>query len=248
MRRPRQRGPSSADLIRQTRVRTLLCRYGAYSRQVISKSNSAYESSSALSVSRSSNAASARSAALAVNLSDPSTWSKSGKILHEDADLKLSRTQLGQVSALSRDLGGMDKGLALSASQYVALALSNGDLNSVEAQRLKEQFLHQLENDWGFAGQENLSLGRIRITIKKRDNEPELIRRRAELERAELERKRLEELTSTRSVQRVQRSQAQSSAVSSQVKSSQVSSSSTKVVQTRVVKTVKRTVQTVRVA
>jgi len=198
-------------------------------------------------MSRSSNAAS-RSSALAVNLSDPSTWSRSGKILHEDADLKLSRTQLGQAQAMSRDLGGMDKGLALSASQYVALALSNGDLNSIEAQKLKEQFLHQLEQDWGFAGTENLSLGRIRITIKKRDNEPELIRRRAELEKAELERKRLEELTSARCEQRLQRSQVQSSAVSSQVRSTQVSSSSTKVTQTRVVKTVKRTVQTVRAA
>ncbi|ODN01502.1 hypothetical protein Ocin01_05178 [Orchesella cincta] len=247
MRRPRQRGPSSADLVRQTRVRTLLCRYGAYSRQLVAKSSSSSESSSALAISRSSNAA--RSSALAVNLSDPSTWSKSERILHEDADLKLSRTQLGQVQAISRDLGGMDKGLALSAAQYVALALSNGDLNSIEGQKLKEQFLHQLEHDWGFAGSENLSLGRIRITIKRKDNEPELIRRRAELERAELERKRLEELTASRNVQRVQRvQQAQSSAVSSQVRSTQVSSSSTKVVQTRVVKTVKRTVQTVRAA
>jgi len=242
MRRQRYRGPSSADLIRQTRVRKLLCRYGAYSSQVSSKSSSSLEQSSAVAISRSSNQA--RSSAL--QLSSLSNASSSRAALREDRDLKLSMRQGQQATARDLGVGGMDKGLALAAAQYVALSLANGDLNTVDAQRVKEDFLHQLEQDWGFAGGENLALGRVRITIKRRDD-LDAMRKQAELEKMELERRRLEE--SARAVQRVQSSsRLQSSAVSSQVKSTKVSSSSTRVVQTRVVKTVKRTVQTVRAA
>jgi len=243
MRRTRYRGPSSADLIRQTRVRKLLCQYGAYERQVSTKSSSSLEASRSVAASRSLKQAS--SSALQLS-SSSSAVGRSSRAVREDAgDLKLA---LRQAQASARDLGanGMDKGLALAAAQYVALSLANGDLNTVDAQRVKEDFLHQLEQDWGFAGPENFGLGRVRITIKRRDD-LEAIRKKAELDKRELERQRLEE--NARAVQRVESSRKlQSSAVSSQVKSTKVSSSTTKVVQTRVVKTVKRTVQTVRAA
>lgn len=231
MRRLRNRGPSSAEIIRQAQVRKLLFKYGAYSRQVSATSSSSLECSSS-SASRSSRQALA-STSSALQLATANR--RAGQVLHEDDDLKLSICKPSQLVA-SQDLGQMDKGLALAAAQYVSGILSNEEASP---QHLKEDFLHALERDWGFAGPENLSLGRIRITIKRRDNDLENIRRRAELERAELEKSRLEEMQSRR--------QLQSSAMSSS--STQMSSSSTtKVVKTRVVKTTKRTVQTVRAA
>jgi len=161
---------------------------------------------------------------------------RAAQILHEDADLKLSINRPSQL--ISRDLGSMDKGLALAAAQYVSRILGTDEANGLDSQQLKEDFLHQLERDWGFAGAENLSLGRIRITIKKRDNELENFKKRAEMERAALAKSRLMEEKAVQLRSRVQ-------AVSS---SQQVQSSSTKIVKTRVVKTVKRTVQTVRAA
>lgn len=231
MRRLRNRGPSSSEIIRQAQVRKLLFKYGAYSRQVAATSSSSMEYSSS-SASRSSRALASSSSALQLATANR----RAGQVLHEDADLKLSICRPSQLLA-TQDIGQMDKGLALAAAQYVSGILSNEEASP---QHLKEDFLHALERDWGFAGAENLSLGRIRITIKRRDD-LENIRRRAELERAELERSRLEEraLQSSR--------QLQSAAMSSS--STQMSSSSTtKVVKTRVVKTTKRTVQTVRAA
>jgi len=137
----------------------------------------------------------------------------------------------------------MDKGLALAAAQYVARILGTDEANGLDAQQLKEDFLHQLERDWGFAGAENLALGRIKITIKRRDDDLEIFRRRAEQEKAELEKNRLmqERGTQLRTARRVE-------AVSSS-QHMQSSSTTTKVIKTsRVVKTVKRSVQTVRAA
>jgi len=232
MRRFRNRGPSSAELIRQTQVRRLLCRYGAYSRQVCSKSSSSLECSSSLAQNRSSRLAGSS----AIQLASASSR-RAAQIIHEDADLKLSLHRPSQLIS-SWNLGQMDKGLALAAAQYVSRVLASGEAEGLDSQQLKEDFLHQLERDWGFAGAENLSLGRIRITIKRRDSELENFRRRAELERAELEKNRLMQ---EQGVQlRTRRMEA--------VSSSQQVQSSTKVVKTRVVKTVKRSVQTVRAA
>lgn len=230
MRRMRYRGPSAADLNRQARVRKLLCQYGAYSRQ--SAASSSLECSTSL-ASTSSRSAQLASTTSALQLATANR--RAGQLLHEDADVKLSISRPSQLVG-TRDLGQMDKGLALAAAQYVSKVLASGESNGVESQQMKEDFLHQLEQDWGFAGSDNLSLGKIKITIKRRDNDIENIRRRAELERAELERSRLEaRAVQSRNVQAVS--------------SSQVSSSSTtKVVKTRVVKTTKRTVQTVRAA
>jgi len=235
MRRLRNRGPSSAEIIRQSQVRKLLFKYGAYSRQTAATSSSSLEYSSS-SASRSSRQALASSSS-ALQLATANR--RAGQVLHEDADLKLSICKPSQLLA-TQDLGQMDKGLALAAAQYVSGILSNEEASP---QHLKEDFLHALERDWGFAGAENLSLGRIRITIKRRDNDLENIRRRAELEMAELEKTRLEERERAMQSSRLLQSHAVASS------SSQMSSSSTtKVVKTRVIKTTKRTVQTVRAA
>jgi len=233
MRLFRNRGPSGAELVRQTQVRRLLCKYGAYSRQVSSKSSSSLECSSSVAQSRSSKLASSSSIELA-----SATSRRAAQMLSKDSDLNVPMSKPSQLLS-SWNLGQMDKGLALAAAQYVSRILASGEAEGMDAQQLKEDFLHQLERDWGFAGAESLSLGRIKITIKRRDNELENFRRRAEQEKAALEKNRLmqEEGVQLRS-RRVQ-------AVSS---SSQQVQSSTKVVKTRVVKTVRRTVQTVRAA
>jgi len=238
MRRLRNRGPSGAELVRQTQVRRLLCRYGAYSRAVGSKSSSSLEcSSSSMMHSRSSKLAASSSS---IQLASASAR-RMEQMRHEgDGDLKLALNRPSQL--LAQDYGHMDKGLALAAAQYVSRILGTGESDGVDAQQLKEDFLHQLERDWGFTGAECLSLGRIKITIKRRDDELQKMRRVAEMERAELEKNRLMQ---ERGAQLRTRMENVSSSSSHRVQSTQ---STTKVVKTRVVKTVKRTVQTVRAA
>lgn len=228
MPRLRNRGPSSAELVRQSRINKLLSKYGAYSRNL------------SLSTSSLAGAVSTKSSRLSGASSSLQLASRRvGEVLHEDAGSKLSVSRPSQLVGPSNIGQGMDKGLALAAAQYVSRVLSNSEPGAVDAQTMKEDFLHALERDWGFTGAESLSLGRLKITIKRRDNDVENIRRRAELEKVHLEKARLqnEDLQSSRKIQ------------TSAVSSSQVSST-TKVVKTRVVKTSKRTVQsqTVRVA
>jgi len=240
MRRLRNRGPSGAELVRQTQVRRLLCRYGAYSRAVCSsKSASSLDySSSSLAQSRSSKLAASSSS---IQLASASAR-RAGRMLQEDSgDLKLAMTRPSQLLP-SIDWGSMDKGLALAAAQYVSRILASGEADEMDAQQLKEDFLHQLERDWGFTGKECLSLGRIKITIKRRDDELENFRRRAEAERVELEKNRLMQERGAQLRTRVENVSSSSSHQSHHVQST------TKVVKTRVVKTVKRTVQTVRAA
>jgi len=153
MRRFRNRGPSSAELVRQTRVRSLLCRYGAYSRQVASKSSSSLECSSSVAQSRSSKLASSSSIELA-----SATSRRAAQMLSKDSDLNVPMSKPSQLLS-SWNLGQMDKGLALAAAQYVSRILASGEAEGMDAQQLKEDFLHQLERDWGFAGAESLSLG-----------------------------------------------------------------------------------------
>lgn len=231
------RGPSSSEIIRQGQIKKLLCRYGAYSRQLVSKS-SASSSSSTIAISKSSTAQQLQSSSM--QLATSSRRALVGQGLHEaaaDAGVKavMKPSQLVPLGYA----GQMDRGLALAAAQHVARVLADGDINTVEAQQVKEELLHQLERDYGFSSPDQLGLGRIRITIKRRDNNLEKMRRLAELEKIEMEKKRLEEKIA-------QSRKVQSTAIAS---SQEFSSSSTKVVKTRVVKkTVKRTVQTVRVA